>query len=208
MFGVVFGVNFVNAAVPLPRDPGIVNPGAAIPAEPTAEPGQPTPEPGQPTPAPGQPTTPPVQPGPVEAGTAVEIGSGVVVYPPGGWTVVGSEPGQTVFQKGGAILIVGALPWTDTPMALATAYRDAFFANGELRGNDPQTIEIGNGVPAVGFGYTGILQGSQVDGAMFAGASGGTGVVVNVFASTGTLRGLSDDIDAVLNTIQLTGGRQ
>ena len=30
--------------------------------------------------------------------------------------------GLPVFQKGGAVLIIDALAWTDTPMALATAY--------------------------------------------------------------------------------------
>jgi hypothetical protein len=71
MFGVVFGVNLVNAAVPLPADPGQLDPGSGVP--------------GMPTPGPGQPTTPPVEPGPVEPGAGVDVGSGVVAYPPAGW---------------------------------------------------------------------------------------------------------------------------
>ena len=191
MFGVVFGVNFVNAAVPLPDDPAIVDPGDALPVGPTPEP--------------GQPTSPPVAPGPVEPGAGVAIGSGVVAYPPAGWTVVGSEPGQVVLQKGGAVMIIGALPWTGSPLELATAYRDAFFATGQLTGNEPESGEMGNGIPAVGFGYTGILEGTPVDGAMFVGAAAGTGVVVNVFGASGSLRGVGDDVDEVLATIQLTG---
>jgi hypothetical protein len=194
MFGVVFGVNLVNAAVPLPADPGQLDPGSGVP--------------GMPTPGPGQPTTPPVEPGPVEPGAGVDVGSGVVAYPPAGWSVVGAEPGQAILQKGGAVLVIGALPWTDTPLALATAYRDAFFAAGELTANEPETGEIGNGIPAVGFGYTGILDGTPVDGAMFAGATGTTGVVVNVFAASGTLRALGDDIDEILATIQVAGDPQ
>ncbi len=192
MFGVVFGVNLVNAAVPLPADPAAVNPGPEIPVGPG--------------PDPGQPTAAPLEPGPVAPGAGLEIGSGVVAYPPAGWTVVGSEPGQAVLQKGGAILILGALWWTDTPLALVTAYRDAFFAAGELTASEPETGEMGNGIPAVGLAYTGILDGSQVDGAMFAGATGGSGVVVNVFAATGTLRAVGDDVDEILATIQVSGG--
>lgn len=192
MFGVVFGVNLVNAAVPLPDDPALVDPGDALPVGPTS--------------APGQPTSPPVAPGPVEPGAGVAIGSGVVAYPPAGWTVVGSEPGQVVLQKGGAVMIIGALPWTDLPLELATAYRDAFFATGELTANEPETGEMGDGIPAVGFGYTGILEGTSVDGAMFVGAATGTGVVVNVFGASGSLRGVGDDVDEILATIQLTGG--
>lgn len=191
MFGVVFGVNLVNAAVPLPDDPAIVDPGDAFPVGPT--------------PGPGQPTSPPVAPGPVEPGVGVAIGSGVVAYPPAGWTVVGSEPGQVVLQKGGAVMIIGALPWIDSPLELATAYRDAFFATGQLTANEPESGEMGNGIPAVGFGYTGILEGTPVDGAMFVGAAAGTGVVVNVFGASGSLRGVGDDVDEILATIQLTG---
>ena len=73
----------------------------------------------------------------------MEIGSGVVDYPPAGWTRDRSEPGQTVLQKAGVVMIIGALAWTDTPLALATAYRDAFFASGELTANEPTSGEIG-----------------------------------------------------------------
>ncbi len=199
MIGGVFGVNLVNAAVPLPAETGTVDPGPGIPVGPT-------PGPGDPTPVPGQPTAAPNDPGPVQPGAGVEIGSGVVAYPPAGWTVIGSEPGQTVLQKAGVVMIIGALPWTDTPLALATAYRDAFFASGELTANEPTSGEMGSGIPAVAFAYSGILQGTQVDGAMFVGATGQTGIIVNVFGASGTLQGVGGDIDTILSTIQATGG--
>ncbi len=197
MIGVVFGANIVNAAVPLPTDPGTVDPGPQLPVGPTPGPGESEP-PAQPVPSPNA-------PGPVQPGTGVEIGSGVVVYPAAGWTVVGSEPGQTVLQKAGTILIVGAVPWTDTPLALATAYRDAFFAGEELTANEPEPGEIGSGIPAVAFAYSGVLQGTQVDGAMFVGATGQTGIVFNVFGASGTLRSVSDDLDSILATVQVAG---
>ncbi len=187
-------VNLVNAAIPLPTDPGTVSPGPEVP--------------GGPGPDPGQPTAPPVEPGPVQPGAGIDVGYGVVVYPPDGWTVVGSESGQVVLQKAGAIVIIVGLPWPQSPADLATAYRDAFFAGGQFTANEPESGEIGSGIPAVAFAYTGILEGTQVDGAIVAGASGGTGVVVNVFAAKGGLQGLKNDIDAILGTIQVTGGGQ
>lgn len=194
MIATVFGANFVNAAIPLPADPGTVNPGPGVP--------------GDPGPDPGQPTAPPVEPGPVQPGTGIDVGYGVVAYPPNGWTVVGSESGQVVLQKAGAIVIIVGLPWQQSPADLATAYRDAFFASGQFTANEPESGEIGSGIPAVALTFTGILEGAQVDGAIFAGASGGTGVVVNVFAAKGGLEGLGNDIDAILGTIQVTGGQQ
>ena len=115
MVGTVFGVNLVNAAVPLPSDgTGTVDPGPAVPGPIRRRPG----------PADGT----AVDPGPVPPGTGLEVGSGVVVYPPDGWTVVGSESGQVVLQKGGGgHPACWASPWTASPLDLASAYRDAFF---------------------------------------------------------------------------------
>lgn len=192
MVATVFGANLVNAAVPLPTDPGTVSPGPEVPAGPG--------------PGPGQPTAPPVEPGPVAPGGALDVGYGVVVYPPSGWTVVGSESGQVVLQKAGALVIVVGLPWKQSPTDLASAYRDAFFATGQLTAGQPESGEIGTGIPAVALSYTGILEGTQVDGAIFAGASGGTGAVVNVFAAKGGLEGLGSDVEAIVGTIQVTGG--
>jgi hypothetical protein len=192
MVGTVFGANFVNAAIPLPTDPGTVNPGPEVPVGPG--------------PDPGRPTAAPVEPGPVAPGAGIDVGYGVVVYPPDGWSVVGSESGQVVLQKAGAIVIVLGVPWQQSPADLATAYRDAFFASGQFTANEPESGEIGSGIPAVALAYTGILEGTQVDGAIFAGASGGTGVAVNVFAAQGGLQGLGSDIDAILGTIQVAGG--
>jgi len=192
MIATVFGVNLVNAAIPLPADPGTVNPGPEVPGGPGLDP--------------GQPTAAPVEPGPVQPGAGIDIGYGVVAYPPDGWTVVGSESGQVVLQKAGALVIILGLPWAQSPADLATAYRDAFFASGQFTANEPEAGEIGSGIPAVALAYTGILEGTQVDGAIFAGAIGGSGVVVNVFAAKGGLGGLQNDIEAILGTIQVTGG--
>ena len=193
MLTTVFGANFVNAAIPLPADPGTVNPGPEVPV-------------GR-GPDPGRPTAPPVEPGPVAPGAGIDVGYGVVAYPPNGWTVVGSESGRVVLQKAGAIVIVVGLPWRQSPADLATAYRDAFFTAGQFTAGEPESGEIGGGIPAVALAYTGILEGTQVDGAIFAGASGGTGAVVNAFAAKGGLEGLKNDVDAMLGTIQVTGGQ-
>lgn len=193
MVGTVFGANLVNAVVPLPSSTGSVDPGPGVPGDP---------------PNPGQPTAPPVDPHPVPPGSGLAVGAGVVVYPPDGWTVVGSESGQVVLQKGAAVILVLGTAWAASPLDLAVAYRDSFFTGGQLTANEPQSLQIGNGIPAAGFQYTGVLEGSQVDGAIIAGTAGGSGVVVNVIASAGGLQGVSDDVDQILGTVQITAGGQ
>lgn len=196
MIGVLFGVNIVNAAVPLPTDPGFLNPGPGVPVDPN-----------QPTQDPNQPTAAPVDPGPVAPGAGLKIGAGVVIYPPDGWTVLGTENGVTVLQKGGVVMIVAGIEWGGTPLELAAAYRDAWFAGGQFAGNDPESGSLGNGVPGAALSYSGILDGSQVEGIIVTGATGGAGAIFNVFGAQGSLNGVSDDINTVFGTVQFTGDR-
>jgi hypothetical protein len=134
------------------------------------------------------------------------VGAGFVIYPPDGWSTVGSQSGLTVLQKGGALLIVGGLPWTGTPTELATQYRDAWFAGGKFTGDDPQSGSMGNGIPAAGLSYTGVLDGTQIDGAIVTGATNGSGILFNFFGAQGSLNGVSADFDTILKTVQYTGG--
>ena len=73
-------------------------------------------------------------------------------------------------------------------------------------GDSPTTGEIGNGIPAAVISYTGVAQGTTVDGAIVAGAINGSGLIFNVFGASGSLAGVSDDIDQMLSTITYTGG--
>lgn len=191
MIGTVFGANLVNAAVPLPTGTGTpVEPGPGVPGA--------TPLPGDPAPA---------DPGPVSPGTPVEVGSGVVLYPPSGWTVVGSEQGQVVLQKAGVVLIAIAGSYEGTPEELATGYRDAFAAEmGQLSAGEFQGGQLGNGIPAVVFQYVGITDGNQVDGVMAAGVASGTGVILNILAPKGQLESVSGDLDVIGGTLQITPG--
>ncbi len=192
LVGTVLGANLVNAVVPLPSSTGRVDPGPGVPV--------------QPNPNPGQPAAPPIQPQPVQPGSGLDVGSGVVVYPPDGWSVVGSESGQVVLQKGAAVLVVVAVAWPKSPNDLAVAYRDALFNGVQYTANEPQSLQIGDGIPAVGFKYTCVQEGNQVDGAIFAGVARGSGVVVNVMAPAGGLDGVTGDIDRLLGTVQIKGG--
>lgn len=217
IIGVVFGANIVNAAMPLPEEPTAVDPGPALPQDPggpteTQAP-QPTQEPGGPTETsipiqtlPPIETAAPLDPGPVNPGSGVVVGAGFVIFPPDGWSAVGGDNGLTVFQKSGVLLIVGGLPWSGTPSELATQYRDAWFAGGQLSGDDPTAGEIGNGIPAAGLNYSGVVEGTQVDGAIVTGATNGAGVLFNFFGASGSLNGVSSDLDTILGTVQYTGG--
>jgi hypothetical protein len=193
MVGTVFAANFVNAAVPLPTDPGTpVEPGPGVPGT---------------TPLPDDPG--PVDPGPVSPGAGVEVGGGVVVFPPDGWTVVGSEQGQVIFQKAGVIFIAIAGAYEGSPEDLANGYREAFGgAMSQFSSGEPQGAQLGSGIPAVVFSYVGITDGSQVDGVIAAGVSSGTGVILNIFAPKGQLQSVADDLDVIGNTIQITPGGQ
>ena len=62
----------------------------------------------------------------------------------------------------------------------------------------PQTGEIGNGIPAAVISYSGVVEGSTMDGAIVAGAIDGDGFIFNVFGAAGSLEGVSDDLDTML----------
>jgi hypothetical protein len=191
MIGTVVGVNVVNAAIPLPAETtGAVEPGPGVPGS---------------TPQADDPAAPDT--GPVAPGTPVDVGSGVAVYPPEGWTVTGSEQGQVVLQKGGVVALVLAGAYDGTPAELEAEYSKAFFeANGQFSSGDPQSTEIGNGIPAVAVGYTGVSDGNQLDGVMAIGVASGTGVVVNAFAPSGALEPVVADLDSLVTTLQLAPG--
>lgn len=199
MVATVVTANLVNAAVPLPAEPSSpVEPGPAIPGT--------EPAPGDPTPV--EPVEPaePVAPGPVEPGDAVEVGYGLVLYPPAGWSVVGSEPGQVALQKGGVVLLALAIPYDGDPATLAEEYTAAFFADGQFTAAAPQAGTLGNGVPSVVIGWSGIVDGSQYDGAVAAGVASGTGMVLNVIAPKGQFGGVASDLDVIGDTLQIVPG--
>jgi hypothetical protein len=196
MIGVVFGANIVNAAVPMPGDPGPISMGPAVPAEPGASAN------------PNQPPVSPVNPGPVTPGEGLAIGSGVVIYPTGGWTAVPADAGIMAFQKASVTLVFIPLAWDGAPEELLVKYRDLFFEGGKFQSNDPTTGTIGGGViPAATIGYAGNINGTQVDGAIIVGAKNGTGLVINVLGPQGSLTNVTDDLNKVLGTVEFTGGQ-
>jgi hypothetical protein len=193
MVATVLTVNLVNAAVPLPADP------AAIPGDGPALPGD--------APDSVDPPVAPVEPGPVVPGGAVEVGGGFVLYPPAGWTVVSSEAGAVVLQKGGVVLVALATAWDDDPGSLADGYSEAFFATGQFQSSSPETGTLGNGIPAVVISWTGIIDGGQYDGVIAGGANGGTGMILNVVAPKGQLGSVADDLETIGETLRIvTGG--
>jgi hypothetical protein len=188
--GVVFGANLANAALPLPPDPGLIDPGPGIPADP------------QPV---DKPDPSPVAPGPVLPGVGVTVGAGFTIELPAGWTSVGAEEG-VVLQKGGVLLVAAGFGWDGSATELAAAYRDAWFEDGEFSGDDPEAGSIGSGIAAAGLNYTGLWNGTQVDGAITAGVIDGSGLIVNVVAPTGGLNTVSSDLDDILGTVRHAGG--
>jgi hypothetical protein len=119
--------------------------------------------------------------------------------------VVGSDNGVTVIQKGAVIMILAGIAWGGTPLELAVGYRDAWFEGRQFTGSDPESGSIGNGVPGAALSYSGILEGTQVEGVIATGVTGGAGAVLNVFGAPGSLNGVSNDVNAVFSTVQFTG---
>jgi hypothetical protein len=192
MIGTVFGANLVNAAVPLPEEP--VTPDQPLPTIPGTDP------------APIDPDQPPPEPGPVSPGDPVEVGFGLVLYPPAGWTVVEAQPGSVALQKGGVILLALATTWEGDPASLAETYSQSFFSGGEFQSATPKTGSLGNGIPSVVIGWTGIVDGAQYDGVIAAGVLSGTGMVLNAIAPKGQFGGVAGDLDAIGETLQIIPG--
>lgn len=188
MVGVLLGANVINAAVPLPGNPATVNTGPAAPQNP-AQPGTPA---------------NPANPGPIAAGDAVDIGNGVSVRPPTGWSIVGQDSGMTGFGKGNVVVIAGGIAWNDKAVALAQQYRDAWFKQGQFTGEDPQTGAI-NGYDGSVLNYTGTLQDKQVDGGIVALVKGGKAALLNMFGPTGSLKDVSGDLNDFINSVQIGG---
>jgi hypothetical protein len=189
MLGIVGGTNLVNAAVPLPDEPaGQAAPGPVIPgSDPAVDPG-------------------PLDPGPVAPGDPIDVGHGLTLRPSAGWTVIASEPGQVALQKGGVVLVALATPYDGEPASLAEQYAEAFFAGGQFQSSSPRPGTLGNDVPSVVIGWSGITEGTQLDGVIAAGVASGVGFVLNGIAPMGQLQAVADDLDAIGATLRLAPG--
>lgn len=192
MLALVIGVNLANASIEPPEDIAEVD---AVVPEPTlpADPSQP------------DQTLAPIDPGPIAQGDVIDVGAGFTIQPPAGWSVISQEDDVVVLQKGATILVVAGIPTADTPEDLATWYRDAWFADGSYTGGEPVSRAVGDGLPGAELDYTGIFQGTQIDGRIVTASSAGSGLLVNALAPTGEL-GTSDDLEAILASVRLGGG--
>jgi len=193
---VVIGVNVADAAIPLPDHPasadGPAVPDASFPTDPGA---------------PGAPdaTLTPVGRGPVEQGEELDVGLGYTIRPPGGWTVVSQEDEVTVLQKGAAVLVFEAIASEETPEDLARRYRDAWFQDGSYTGGDAASRTVGDGIAAAQLDYTGAFEGTAVDGRIVAATADGAGLLVNLFAPTGSLTEAAPDLETILASLRLAG---
>jgi hypothetical protein len=94
----------------------------------------------------------------------------------------------------------------DTPEDLATWYRDAWFEGGGYTGGDPESRTVGDGIPGATLDYTGVFDGSAVDGRIVTASEDGAGLLVNVFAPTGSLAEAAPDLETILGSVRLGGG--
>jgi hypothetical protein len=191
---VVIGVNIADASVPLPEDPAAIQDPALPDASFPVDPGAP------------QETLTPVDPGPIREGETIDLGYGYSARPSAGWSVVSQDEGATVLQKGDAVLVIATIPSQDTPEDLAAWYRDAWFGGGSFTGGDPESRTIGADLPAAQLDYTGAFEGTTVDGRIVTASQDGAGLLLNVFAPTGSLSGAVPDLESLLESVRLGEG--
>ena len=185
MLALIIGVNLANAAVPLPEDPAAAE-GPFIP-EATFEP--PARRARRDRGADG--------PRAHRRGRADRGGRRLLRRPARRLVGISSDEDVKVLQKGDVLVVVGGLATLDPPEGLATLYRDAWFADGGYSGGDPVDRELARHLGRGGR-YTGVFQGTQVDGRIIAASTAGAGLIVNVFAPVGALAGMDDDVEAIL----------
>jgi hypothetical protein len=188
---VVIGVNVADASMPLPEDLAAVEDPAIPDASFPVDPGAPAA------------TVTPVERGPVDQDQTLDVGLGYSIRVPAGWSVVSREDEVTVLQKGAALLVVGGIASQDTPEELATWYRDAWFADGGYSGGNLESTVVGDGIPAAHLDYTGVFDGTTIDGRIVAASAAGAGLLVNAFAPTGLLAEVAPDLDSILASVRL-----
>jgi hypothetical protein len=147
--------------------------------------------------------------GPVAPGSPLQVGSGVQIYGPNGWSVVKSEAGTVALGKGSGVIVVLARPFSGTLAQLEAAYRDAEVGASGSVASDPKQVTFGKGIPGMAVVYsTTSPNAGPIDGAYFVGLVNGTAVIVDVLAPQGTLSRYSDDADVVLSSVSVKGDGQ
>ncbi len=172
MIGVVGGANLINTAVPLPADPG---------SDGTQQGGL-------------------EQPGPVTPGEAIDVGNGIQVEAPGGWSVTGSSNGQVTLQKGQAVIVVEGGPYGGTTSDLQATIHDSIFEKSQGTAGQPQDITFGPGIDGLAVRYT-MVAPDEVDGIYVVGISSGTAVIGIIATPPGLLRQYAGDMDSVLASL-------
>lgn len=188
ILALVFGVQIVNAALPVPS--GLQN-------------------------GPGNPSGPGTPSGP---GSPIVVGNNnVVVYPRQGWSQLQLPSPQTSvdglrLQKGAAVFdlrlftIAGGTQANTGASDLATYYVQAVLGPGasQLQTSTPQQVPV-NGVTGVRVTYLGNFNGVQqpIEGQVTAFVRGTQGLVVDGWANQGQLSGAVDDIEQMIQTIEV-----
>lgn len=150
-----------------------------------------------------------VGPGPQPVpGGAVDIGP-LRVSLASGWQAIDGPIGPRLVRGGVAVDFQ-----LNSFQGNATELYNAFvsqalapFASG-FGATQPALIQVGPGIPGARGGYTGVFGTGadavgQVEGQLTAFVVDGTGVVIDAWGSSGTLRPMLDDIELMISTIEV-----
>lgn len=188
---IVFGSLLLNAIIPArPTTAGIPGPGPVVP-------GPATPGPVAPGPA---------TPGPVAPGQGIDMGNGVIINPPAGWTGQ-LESGRLRLQKGSVTVDVHVDPqYQGDAVTLVNSFVQQMQAvASQFTATPAQVIALTAGAPGARATYVGLFQGigQPLEGQVTAMTLQGRGLVFDAYAPQGQLATGLPDVTTIINTVQV-----
>ena len=152
-------------------------------------------------------TAAPVDPGPVTPGAGVDVGAGLHDLPARRLDGRRRRRGLDGPPEERRPAVVGACPWTEhADRPRHGVPRRLVRRRPAHRRRPPGGLRSATASPPPASTTRASSTATQVDGAIVAGAVDGSGIIVNFFGASGSLSGVSADVDTILTTVQHTGG--
>lgn len=138
--------------------------------------------------------------------TTVQVGRGVAVTAPGGWTSATDiwevGPGAVSLQKAGALVAFAAQAYDGTGEGLLAAETKELETEFDSYRALPVASRIIAGdVPALVVLFSGTADSGRLEGELVVASFGGTGVVMLAVAPAGRLRSVQNDLDRMLSAM-------
>lgn len=138
--------------------------------------------------------------------TTVQVGRGVAVTAPGGWTSAADVwdvgPDAVSLQKAGALVAFAAQAYDGTDEdLLAAETKELETEFDSYRALPVASRTIAGDVPALVVLFSGTADSGRLEGELVVASFGGTGVVMLAVAPAGQLRTVQNDLDRMLSAM-------